>query len=275
LSGAAKIERTLFLVVGVLAVIFLVSPMAVTVLASFDPGDFFTFPPSVISTHWFSEILRNESWRSSFLLSLTIATLTALTSAIIGGLAGVAIARLSSGIRRVVYPLLIAPLIVPVIVLAISFYVVALDLHLVGSLFAFVVANSIVTSPLVALLVMGTALRLDHRVELASLACGASPSRTLLRVTFPLIAPTAVTGGALAFLLTLDEVVMSLFLVAPARTPLAVRLFLRAQTGTAAVAMAASTLLMFASVIVLAVVSILRSSLRKRRGTAEASWSQR
>lgn len=264
-------ERLSFVIVGVVALAFLVSPMVIVILASTDPGEFFSFPPTAISSRWFTEILQSEDWRSAFLLSLAIAGLTALTASIIGGLAGVAIARLSPRVRRAVYPILVAPLIVPVIVLAISFYGVALELQLVGSLTAFVVANTILTCPLVTLLVIGTTLRLDDRIELASLACGASPTRTLLQITFPLVGPTAVAGGALAFLLTLDEVVMSLFLVAPERTPLAVKMFLQAQTGTAAIVMAASTLLIFASVVVLAVIAGFRATLAKRRGIADTA----
>jgi putative spermidine/putrescine transport system permease protein len=270
-SVAGRFERTTFVAVGTAALIFLVAPMAIIFLASLDPGEFFTFPPRTISLHWFSVIAKSGDWRSSFALSLTIASLTGLASSLVGGLAGIAIGRLPIAIRRIVYPLLIAPLVVPVIVLAISFYSVALELHLVGSLVAFVMANTILTCPLVALLVIGTTVRLDHRVELASLACGASPLRTLVRITIPLVGPTAIAGGALAFLLTLDEVVMSLFLVAPGRTPLAVKLFLQAQTGTAAVVMAVSTLLIFASVVVLALVTAFRSQLTRRRGSEDSA----
>ncbi|HMJ97594.1 MAG TPA: ABC transporter permease [Thermoleophilaceae bacterium] len=264
MSSAAKTERTTFVVVGSLALVFLLAPMLIVVLASLDSGQFFTFPPTEISSHWFSEIVDDETWRASFGLTLTIAALTAVASSIIGGLAGIAVARVSPRVRRLMYPLLIAPLIVPVIVLAISFYTLALELHLVGTLFAFVMANTILTAPLVALLVMGTCLRLDHRLELASLSCGASPTRTLIRITFPLVGPTAVAGGALAFLLVLDEVVMSLFLVAPGKTPLAVKLFLQAQTGTAPIVMAASSILIFTSLVVLAAVTALRSVLARR-----------
>ena len=184
-----------------------------------------------MSSRWYSEFLGDESWRSSIFLTLTIAALTGLLSMMIGALAGIAVARAPTALRRVLYMRLIAPLTVPVIVLAISYYGIALDLHLVGSLVGFVLANTLLTAPLVALFVAASAAGVDRRLEYASLSCGAGPWRTVARVTLPLVAPTAIAGGALAFLLSLDEVVMSLFLVAPGRTPLAVKMFLAGPDG--------------------------------------------
>lgn len=269
MRSAPKVERTTFAVAGTLALIFLVFPMLIVALASLDPGQFFTFPPSRISVHWYSEFIKDESWRSSLLLTLTIAGLTAVVSTVIGGLAGIAIARLPSPLRRLMYPLLVAPLTVPVIVLAISFYGVVLELHVVGNLLTFVVANTTLSAPLVALLVLGASLGIDHRrLELASLSCGASPGQTLTRITVPLVAPTATAGGALVFLLALDEVVMSIFLVSPGRTPLAVRMFLQAQTGTTPIVTAASTLLIISSLAILGGLTILRNILTRRGAPA-------
>ena len=232
-GGAGRGERVVLTAVGCGALLFLVAPMLIVALASLDPSDFFTFPPETVSDRWYSEFLGDDSWRSSIVLTLTIAALTGLLSTLIGAFAGIAVARAPTALRRILYIALIAPLTVPVIVLAISYYGIALDLQLVGSLVGFVLANTLLTAPLVALFVAAAAAGVDPRLEYASLSCGAGPWRTVARVTLPLVAPTAIAGGALAFLLSLDEVVMSLFLVAPGRTPLAVKMFLQVQTGTA------------------------------------------
>ncbi len=252
-------ERIVLAVIGGGALLFLVAPMLIVALASLDPSDFFTFPPESVSDRWYSEFLGDDSWRSSIVLTLTIAALTGVLSTIIGALAGIAVARSSTVLRRVLYVALIAPLTVPVIVLAISYYGIALDLKLVGSLAGFVLANTLLTAPLVALFVAASAAGVDPRLEYASLSCGAGPWRTITRVTLPLVAPTAIAGGALAFLLSLDEVVMSLFLVAPGRTPLAVKMFLQVQTGTAPIVTAAATFLIAASILVVGALTLVRS----------------
>jgi putative spermidine/putrescine transport system permease protein len=266
----------LLILFGGLTLFFLVAPMLVIVFASFDPGDFFTFPPESFSARWYHAFLHDHDWRNALTLSLTIAALTGLAATIIGGFAGIAVGRIAPRWRRPLYPLLIAPLAVPSVVLAIAFYGIVLRLHLVGTLFAFVTANTLLTAPLVALLVAGAASGIDPWLEYASLSCGYGRFQTVLRVTAPLIAPTAIAGGVLAALLTLDEVVMSIFLVAPGRTPLAVMMYLQVQTGTPPIVTAASSLLIGASVAIIVVLTVLRYllGLRGRSVTTAALTSE-
>ena len=164
-GGAGRGERVVLTAVGCGALLFLVAPMLIVALASLDPSDFFTFPPETVSDRWYSEFLGDDSWRSSIVLTLTIAALTGLLSTLIGAFAGIAVARAPTALRRFLYIALIAPLTVPVIVLAISYYGIALDLQLVGSLVGFVLANTLLTAPLVALFVAAAAAGVDPRLE--------------------------------------------------------------------------------------------------------------
>ena len=189
-------EKLLVAGLGALGLFFLVAPMFVIVLASLDPGEFFEFPPRTISLHHYRELLGSESWVNAIKFTLTISTLTGITAIVVGGLAGVAVARCPPATRTALYFLLVAPLTIPTIAIAIAVYGVALRLHLVGNLTSFVLANSLITSPLVALFVAAATLNVDRRLEYASLSCGAGPIRTLTRITLPLILPTAVAGGS-------------------------------------------------------------------------------
>ena len=267
MRSSRPLDVRLFRAIGVATILMLSLPMLIPVFAALDPGEFFTFPPTDVSSRWFREFLTDGSWRSSTRLTFAIAAMAAALSSVVGGLAGIAFARLHARVRPLFYPLLVAPLIVPVMILAVSFYGIALEYDLVGNLFAFVVANSLLSAPLVALLVSGVALRMDSRIELASLSCGAGRFRTLVFVTVPMLAPSALAGGALAFLLVLDEVQMSIFLVAPGRTPLAVRMFLAAFQGTTPIVTAASSLLLVSAVVTIGVVTLARNRLAARGTT--------
>jgi ABC-type spermidine/putrescine transport system permease subunit II len=255
----SRAERRLVAGIGGLTIAFLLLPMIVVALASLDPGLFFTIPPESVSGKWYGEFLGNPDWRSSLNLSLSIAFWTGIASFVVGGMAGIAIARCAPRTRKFLYVLLVAPLTVPPIVIAISLYPLALERDATGELWAFVLANTMLSAPIVALLTVGAALAVDPRVEHASLACGASRWRTLTRVTFPTIAPTAAAGGLLAFLSTLDEVVLSIFLVAPGRTPLPVRMFLEVQSASPAVVTAAATLLIGVAIVIVGGLTIARN----------------
>lgn len=253
-----RIEKWIFRTVGASVLFYLAAPMLIIMFAALDPGTFFNFPPSSLSLRWFKAFFKDEAWMSALGLSLQIASITALLSVIIGGSAGIAIARVSRHFRPAFYAVLVAPLTIPVIVIGIAFYGVALDLGQIGSLWAFVTVTTLIATPLVAVLVLSAALTLDRDLEFASLSCGASRLRTIRSVTLPHVAPTAVAGGILAFLITLDEVVMSLFLVAPGQTPLAVRMFLQVEQGTPPIVTAVSTLLILGSVFAVFVLIAMR-----------------
>lgn len=268
MNSAGRRQGFVFRGIGIAVLIFLGAPMLIVAVSALDPGDFFTFPPRELSPHWFVAFIADPSWRSALLLTLTIGALTALVSTVVGGLAGIGIARLSPRLRRFAYPLLLAPLTVPVMILAISFYSLALRLHVVGDLATFVIANALLSAPLVALFVTGAALGIDRRLELASLSCGASPLRTFFRITVPLVAPVAAVGGVVAFLLVMDEVTMSIFLVSPDSVPLGVMMFVEVRSGTAPIVNAASALLIAATIVIVASLSQLRNLLAARAGSA-------
>jgi putative spermidine/putrescine transport system permease protein len=257
-SQLSRRESAVIRTVGILGIVYLAAPLVAVSIASLDPSEFFTFPPTALSLHWFRVFVTDPAWRSSTLLSLQIATLSAALAMGVGGLAGLAAGRASARVRRLLYPAMVGPLVVPAIILAIFFYRFILEVHLVGSLVSFVLANTLLTAPLVALFVMSAAMRVDRSLEYASLSCGAGPWRTLGRITIPLVAPTILVGGVFAFMWTLGDVVMSILLIAPGRTPLAVRMFSQVQTGGSQIVTAASTVLIIVPLALLATFSQLR-----------------
>jgi len=234
-------------VVAVLAVVFLYSPLVIVAAASLSSSEFFEFPPQDLSLAWFQRLVESESWRNSILVTLLISALTALLSGVIGTLAGIGIAKASPRIARLLTVAAGLPLVVPTVVLGIAFYQVALQTGLVGRIEGFVAANTLMTAPLVTLLVAAAARGIDERIEFASAACGANPVTTLWRVLLPMVLPVGLAGTALAFLLTLDEVVISSFLVGPSVTPVAVKMFGEVQAGATPLVIAMSTLFVLIS----------------------------
>lgn len=244
---------------GSLTLIFLAAPMLIVAFASLDSSQFFQFPPQSLSLEWYKEVLTSQDWTSSIVLTLGIASATAVVSTLLGTAAGIAIGRMTPALRRIAYGIVVAPLVVPSIVLAVALYEVLLraeaatKLDILGSIPGFVLADTVLTAPLVTLFVAAAVLNVDRNLEYASLSLGAGQWRTLGRVTVPLIVPSAVAGGLLSFLLSMDEVVISEFLVGPDRVPIAVRTFLEVQHGISPLVTATATLLMgFMSVVAIA-----------------------
>ena len=108
--------------------------------------------------------------------------------------------------------LALAPIIVPTIILSVALYGVFAKLKLIGAWYGLVLAHTVLALPFVVL-VMAAGLRdFDRSLEQAAAGLGASRWRTLSRVTLPLLRPSLVSAGLLAFISSFDEVVVALFL---------------------------------------------------------------
>src|SRR5262249_61089278 len=99
-----------------------------------------------------------------------------------------------------------------------------------GSRFAgLLLAHLVIVSPFAFRLTLGPAAGMDRAIEQAAISLGASDWAVLRRVTLPLIAPGMVSGWALAFIQSFDEVTMTVFLAAPGIETLPIRMFLYIQ----------------------------------------------
>lgn len=235
--------RILHASVAIVVLALLVLPLIIALTASFDSGQFFTFPPRHLSTYWYGEVLAQEVWRESAWVSAKIAAMTALVSGFTGVCGGIAIGRANVTSRRFLLAMTLSPQIIPGIVIAVSLYVYFLRLDVIGSLIPLVIANSLFGASIVTLVVAAQTAALDVRTEMAARSCGAGAIWTLLLVTLPGVFPSALAGTALAALATLDEVVISQFLATFDFIPLPVRLYQEVKQGAPSIVNAIASLL--------------------------------
>jgi putative spermidine/putrescine transport system permease protein len=220
----------------------LLAPALVVAVISFSAGDFLTFPPPGFSTRWYAALLSNatlmEALRNSALLALIVAAIALLA----GAPAAYAIARLRFPGREAIAGFLAAPLLLPSLVLGLALLLALQPLKLAATWPGLVLAHAMLAVPF-AVRIMTTAFAAVPRdLEEAAWTLGATRFRAALHVTLPLAAPGAVAAGALCFLVSFDETVISLFLVGPRLSTLPVEMFRYAENRTdplvAALAMA-------------------------------------
>ena len=113
---------------------------------------------------------------------------------------------------------MLAPLIVPTIILSVGLYGLFAKLKLIGEWYGLVVAHTVLALPFVVLVMVAGLRDFDRALEQAAEGLGASRRRTLLRVTLPLLRPSLVSAGLLAFISSFDELVIALFLAGPNMT---------------------------------------------------------
>jgi len=196
---------------GALVMAFLVLPTIIVIPMSFSASQYLEFPPREWSLRWYANYVSSPSWMQATATSLKAGLLTTLVATPLGTLAayGLFVSRLRSA--RLVMPVLLTPIIVPVILVGIGVFYAYVRLKLVNTLLGVVLAHSMLAVPLVMMVVTAALKSYDMNQEMVARSLGASRPRAFLLVTLPQIRFAVVTSAVLSFLTSFDEVVVAMF----------------------------------------------------------------
>jgi mannopine transport system permease protein len=161
---------------------------------------------------WYEAYFSDPGWVDATLFSLQIALMTTVTSAVIGTMAAFSLVRGSLPGKDLISALLLAPLIVPHVIVAIAVYFQFAPLGLVGTRLGFVLIHTALAVPYVVLVVSAALQRVPPSLEMAGLNLGATRLQCFQAITLPLIAPSIAAGAVFAFLASFDETVVSFFI---------------------------------------------------------------
>ena len=223
-SRDGRIGLPLRVWVGIV-VLLLLGPTLIVVPVSFGSSHSFVFPPESWSLRWYEEFFTNPRWTDSLLNSIQIGVLSALIATALGVGAALGLDRTRFRGRAAVRGTMLAPQIVPGIVVAVAIYIAFLPLKLNGTMVGFVAAHAAIAVPFVVICVSTSLSGFDHDVVKASASLGATPWTTFWRVTFPLLLPGIGAGFVFAFVSSFEEVVIAIFLQTPSIRTLPVQMY--------------------------------------------------
>jgi putative spermidine/putrescine transport system permease protein len=212
-------------VLSILVYAFLLAPLIVVVLASFNSADFLSFPPRGFSLRWYRALWESEVWGDSFRLSILLTAVVTPLSLLIGTLTAYALVRYSFPGKGLIATLVMAPLVMPQIVLGIALLNYFSLLGLIDSLTGLMLGHLVVTLPFTVRLVSISVHNLDLALERAAQNLGATPLQTFCRVTLPLLRPGIVAGAIFAAIISFGELAVTLLIAGARTTTLPLRIF--------------------------------------------------
>jgi ABC-type spermidine/putrescine transport system permease subunit II len=178
---------------------------------SFSSAKSLAFPPPGFSLRWYEAFFGNPRWMEAMWTSVIVAAISSLAALLLGGLAAYGLRRGSFSGRDWTEGNFMAPLIVPTIISAIALYLGLAKIGLLGSFIGLVMAHTILSVPLV-IMVLGVAVRsFDLRIEQVAWSLGASWSYTIRKVVLPNLAPSVFAAWIFAFIGSFDEVIVTSF----------------------------------------------------------------
>lgn len=252
---------------AVLVMAYLALPILVIVPMSFSNQQYLSFPPAGWSLQWYRSVAGSGAWSAAAVNSFLIGMPTALLAVVLGTLTALAVSRGNLRFASVIAALVLAPMMLPHVVIAIGLYPVMLRLGLLQSLAAPIIGHAVIAIPLVFITVSASLRSYAPSLELAAMTLGAGWWRTFRFVTLPMIRIGMVVGAIFAFATSFDELMLSLFLTS-AKTRTLPRLIWEQMNDflTPGIAAAATLILAFSLILLMIAVTARRGEARGGEG---------
>jgi putative spermidine/putrescine transport system permease protein len=262
-----SISSGLLWLVTVIVLVVLLLPLVVVVPSSFGTSTFLNFPPQGFTTHWYTDVLGDPAWTSALTKSVSVGLGTAVLSTSIGLILARQLLRMRSrNARSVLQAAMYAPVVVPVILLAVGIYDVEIRLNLIGTSAGLALAHTVIAFPLAFAILSNALTNLDPELEAAAWTLGASRLQTFWRIVIPNIVPSLVGALLISFVTSWDEVVIALFQTEFDKT-LPVTIYSLLKSGVTPAVAAVATMLIAVVLVVLTVSSVASARLASRRAS--------
>ena len=206
-------------------VAFIMTPILIVMLVSVTAMSYLALPWHGVSLRWYGQLLRNHDFIASIWVSLRLALVAASAAVLISLPAAFAIARHNFPGRGALSAFLLSPLMIPAVVLGIAFLRFLTLTGLSGTFLSLALCHVVLVTPFVLRLLLASLSGFDRQVERAAVSLGAGRITLLRRITLPLLLPGIAGGWVLAFITSLDELTVTIFVAPPELTTLPVRVF--------------------------------------------------
>lgn len=195
----------------ILLIIVMILPAVVILPQAFTSLNYFKFPVEETSFKWFEKFFDNEQWVVGLGRSMMIAVLAAVLATVIGTTAALAMNKLNFKGKSIFMSIMIAPMVVPVVVVGAALYTTFAPIGLTNSIPGLILAHTLLGIPMVFVTMLSGFANVNENLELAAMSMGSSPVGAFFKVTLPTVKTSLVSSVLFAFVTSLDEVVVTTF----------------------------------------------------------------
>lgn len=214
------LSRVSAILIG-LIVLFLLSPLVIVVITSFDGSPYVEFPPPSWSWRWYAVTFETSTFLTSLGTSILLAAFASLISLFLAVPGAILAVRRPSYLTRIMRALAITPLLLPEVMLGLALLVLFVAVVHIRLTFAtLLLAHVTITLPFTTQILFAAFSKADPDLEAAARVLGASPISAVVLVLLPSVRTSFVTAFLLAFLFSFDNTAMSLLVAPPGVTTL-------------------------------------------------------
>lgn len=214
----------------VLLLVLMYVPIAVVVVYSFNVSKQ-TTTWAGWTFDWYRKLVKNRSLLEALKNSIVLACLSSGAAGIIGTLGAVGMARVEWRSKGVIEYISTIPIMIPEIILGMVFMAFFAMLGLPFGMVTLVLGHTTFCVPYVFMMVKSSLVGIDKSLGEAAKDLGASERRAFFDITLPLITPAVISGMLLAFAMSLDDVVISIFVTGARTNTLPIRIYTQLKSG--------------------------------------------
>src|SRR5262245_45094662 len=253
--------------------VFLFAPIVLLVLFSFNANKYGTFPFTGWTTAWYGQVFGDYQIKDALSTSIKVALEVTLISTVVGTAAAFPLVRSRLRFRNGIRIGFTLPIMIPGLLIGVSLLVLLTStFHMQLSPQTAVIGQAVYTAPFVLLLVAARLQGFDRYLERAASDLGANTYQRLRHVVLPLIMPAIFAGALFAFTLSLDEFIITYFLIGSHNT-LPIYIYTQVKFGITPEVNALASLLLAASLVLIAIAFVLPAGVRRARVAVQARRS--
>lgn len=239
---------------GLACIVFLMLPIVITVATSFTSSAVYTLPPPEWSLRWYKSLERRSGLWEAVQLSLNLALISTAISIVLGTMAAIAVARGEFRGKQAIATFTVSPLMMPGLVVGVAMLQFFREIGLRDAYWSLLLAHVVITLPFVMRTLLASMGAFDFSLIDAARTLGLSYPRAILKVLIPNLAPAYLTGGLFAFLASMDNYPISIFLTDARNKTLPIKMlqYLEEQPDPSLAAMSSGLIMMAIVVLVVA-----------------------
>jgi putative spermidine/putrescine transport system permease protein len=213
-----RATRLILTAIAVVILLFIYIPIALIFVYAFNSGDTPAWPPVGFTLHWWGVALANTGLQQAFVTSLAVALVATAIALVLGTLASIAVARYSFFGRESISFIVVFPIALPGIVTGMALSTTFAQVGFPLGFLSIVIGHATFCIVIVYNNAIARLRRVSQNFEEASADLGADDWTTFRRVTFPSLRSAMVAGALLAFALSFDEVIVTIFTAGGVKT---------------------------------------------------------
>ena len=256
-------DRLWLYIISAIVLFLLIVPSLIVVPMSFSDSQYLEFPPKNWSLRWYENYFSSgqvgmgfNDWIGATWTSIKVAVLTIFVATPIGTMAAYGLINSGNRVRSILFPIMISPMMIPVILVAIGLFYFYVQFKMVNSILGLVLGHSLVAMPLVLIIVLSALKNYDMNQEKVARSLGASRIRAFFEITLPQIKFSIISASLISFLTSFDEVIISLFVAGGDNSTITRAMFLALRDQIDPTIAAISTILIIISTSLLILVQL-------------------